>query len=337
MQCERKVKPMNPLQQNLIIFKVDNGEVSVDVKLDNDTVWLNLNQLTQLFERDKSVISRHLKNIFTEQELEQNSTVAKFATVQQEGGHEVQRDIEFYNLDVIISVGYRVNSKRGTQFRQWASRVLKDHLVQGYSLHQQRLCEKGIKDLQKAMGLLSQTLQRQSLVHEIGYQAIEIINHYAKTWHLLLAYDENSLISPATLTESPKILEYDTVLMAIDELKQTLIQKGEATPLFGQQREGQLQAILGTIHQTFDETFLYPSCIERAAHLLYFVIKDHPFVDGNKRIGSFLFLLYLQSQNSDFTQLNDLTLVALTLLVAESDPKDKDLMIKLILNLMAKG
>lgn len=325
---------MNPLQQNLIIFKADNGEISVDVKLDQDTVWLNLNQLTQLFERDKSVISRHLKNIFMEEELEQNSVVANFATT---AADDKTYQVEYYNLDAIISVGYRVNSKRGTQFRQWASRVLKDHLVQGYSLHQQRLYEKGIEDLQKAMGLLSQTLQRQSLVHEIGHQAIEIINHYAKTWHLLLAYDENTLVFPTTLADSPKILEYDIVLIVIDELKQMLIQKGEATPLFGQQREGQLQAILGTIQQTFDETFLYPSCIERAAHLLYFVIKDHPFVDGNKRIGSFLFLLYLQSQDSDCTQFNELTLVALALLVAESDPKDKELMIKLILNLIAKG
>lgn len=326
----------NP-NQDLVIFKTDTGDVYVDVKLEQDTVWLTLNQLSQLFERDKSVISRHLKNIYSEEELDKDSTVANFATVQHEGEREILRDIEYYNLDAIISVGYRVNSKRGTQFRQWASKLLKDHLVQGYSLNQQRLYEKGIDELKRAMDLLSQTLQRQSLVHEVGYYAIEIINHYAKTWHLLLAYDENRLSSPTTLTESTQTLDYEPILAAIHDLKQTLIKKGEATPLFGQQRETQLQAILGTIHQTFAGVFLYPSCEERAAHLLYFVIKDHPFVDGNKRIGSFLFLLYLQSQNPSLKRIDDLTLVALALLIAESDPKDKDLMVKLIMNLIPKG
>ena len=154
---------------------------------------------------------------------------------------------------------------------------------------------------------------------------------------MLLAYDENRLSSPTTLTESTQILDYESVLAAIHDLKETLMQKGEATPLFGQQRETQLQAILGTIHQTFAEVFLYSSCEERAAHLLYFVIKDHPFVDGNKRIGSFLFLLCLQSQNPSLKRIDELTLVALALLIAESDPKDKDLMVKLTMNLIAKG
>lgn len=325
---------MTNSNQDLVIFKTDAGDVYVDVKLEQDTVWLNLNQLSQVFERDKSVISRHLKNIFNEEELEQNLVVAKFATT---AADEKIYQVEYYNLDAIISVGYRVNSKRGTQFRRWASKLLKEHLVQGYSLNQQRLYEKGINDLKRAMDLLSQTLQNQSLVHEVGYHAIEIINHYAKTWHLLLAYDENRLSSPTTLTESTQILDYESVLAAIHDLKETLMKKGEATPLFGQQRETQLQAILGTIHQTFAEVFLYPSCEERAAHLLYFVIKDHPFVDGNKRIGSFLFLLYLQSQNSSLKRIDDLTLVALALLIAESDPKDKDLMIKLTMNLITKG
>ena len=325
---------MNNPNQDLVIFKTDANDIYVDVKLEQDTVWLNLNQLSQLFERDKSVISRHLKNIFNEEELEQNSVVANFATT---AADEKIYQVEYYNLDAIISVGYRVNSKRGTQFRQWASKLLKEHLVQGYSLNQQRLYEKGIDDLRRAMDLLSQTLQRQSLVHEVGHHAIEIINHYAKTWHLLLAYDENRLSSPTTLTESTQTLDYEKALAAIDDLKETLMEKGEATPLFGQQRDTHLQAILETIHQTFAEVFLYPSCEERAAHLLYFVIKDHPFVDGNKRIGSFLFLLYLQSQNASLKQIDDLTLVALALLIAESDPKDKDLMVKLTMNLITKG
>lgn len=229
----------NP-NQSLIFFKTFEGDIYVDVKLEQDTVWLNLNQLSQLFERDKSVISRHLKNIFSEEELDQSSTVANFATVQQEGEREIQREIEYYNLDAIISVGYRVNSKRGTQFRQWASKILKEHLVQGYSLNQQRLYEKGMDDLKRAMDLLSQTLQRESLIHEVGHHAIEIINHYAKTWYLLLAYDENRLSSPTTLIESTQTLDYKKALAAIHDLKETLLKKGEATPLFGQQRETQL-------------------------------------------------------------------------------------------------
>ena len=176
-----KFQTMTPTQQDLVIFKTDNDKIQVDVKLNQDTVWLNLNQLSALFERDKSVISRHLKNVFNEGELEYDSTVAKFATVQQEGGHEVQREIEYYNLDAIISVGYRVNSKRGTQFRKWASSILKEHLVQGYTFHQQRLYEKGITDLQKAMDLLAQTLERNVLVSDVGQSAVDIINLYAKT------------------------------------------------------------------------------------------------------------------------------------------------------------
>ena len=332
-----KFQTMTATQQDLVIFKTDNDKIQVDVKLNQDTVWLNLNQLSALFERDKSVISRHLKNVFNEGELEYDSTVAKFATVQQEGGHEVQREIEYYNLDAIISVGYRVNSKRGTQFRKWASSILKEHLVQGYTFHQQRLYEKGITDLQKAMDLLAQTLERNVLVSDVGQSAVDIINLYTKTWNLLLAYDEDRLSAPSNLIESNVIIDYETILPAIDALKQNLIEKDEATPLFGQQRDEHLKALFGNIHQTFDDVFLYPSCTERAAHLLYFVIKDHPFVDGNKRIGSFLFLLYLNAQDSSIFRISDSTLVALALLIAESDPKDKDLMIKLVMNLMSKG
>ena len=325
---------MTTIQQDLVTFKIDNDEIQVDVKLDHDTVWLNLNQLAELFERDKSVISKHLRNVFNEDELEQHAVVAKFATTASDGK---TYQVEYYNLDAIISVGYRVNSKRGTQFRKWASSVLKEHLVQGYTFHQQRLYEKGITDLQKAMNLLAQTLERNVLVTDVGQGAVDIINAYAKTWKLLLAYDEDRLSVPSNLIESNVIVDYETILPAINALKLSLIEKKEATPLFGQQRDEHLKALFGNIHQTFDDVFLYPSCSERAAHLLYFVIKDHPFVDGNKRIGSFLFLLYLNAQDPSISRINDSTLVALALLIAESDPKDKDLMIKLVMNLMCKG
>jgi DNA ligase (NAD+) len=186
------------------------------------------------------------------------------------------------------------------------------------------------------MDLLAQTLSKNTLITDIGQGAVDVINAYAKTWNLLLAYDEDRLSVPTDLTQSNVSVDYETILPAIDALKQNLIEKEEATPLFGQQRDEHLKALFGNIHQTFDDVFLYPSCTERAAHLLYFVIKDHPFVDGNKRIGSFLFLLYLNAQDSAKEKINDSTLVALALLVAESDPKDKDLMINLIMNLMGK-
>ncbi len=325
---------MNEFPQNLIIFKTDSDEIQV--RLNQDTVWLTLAQIAELFAVQKPAIHKHLQNIYKTNELSRDSTVSNLEIVQAEGKRNVKRNLELYNLDAIIAIGYRVNSMRATQFRQWASSVLKEHLIKGYSFHQQRLYEKGMVELQKAMDLLSQTLQKNELVSDVGQNVLDIINHYAKTWNVLLAYDEDRLSLPEALTESSQILEYETILPAIKALKENLIQKGEAAPLFGQAKDEQLQAIFGNIHQTFGDVFLYPSHIERAAHLLYFVIKDHPFIDGNKRIGSFLFIVYLR-QDATFARINDSTLVALALLVAESDPKDKDLMVKLIINLIAKG
>jgi prophage maintenance system killer protein/prophage antirepressor-like protein len=331
-----KLQTMTTTQQDLVIFKTDSGDVTLQVKLDNDTVWLTLAQISELFDVQKPAIHKHLKNIYNTDELSRESTVSNLEIVQTEGTRDVKRNLELYNLDAIIAIGYRVNSKRATQFRKWASSVLKEHLVQGYTFHHQRLYEKGMTDLQKAMDLLAQTLEKNTLVTDVGQGAVDIINAYAKTWNLLLAYDEDRLSSPANTIESNIIIDYETILPAIEALKHNLIEKGEATPLFGQQRDEHLKALFGNIHQTFDDVFLYPSSSERAAHLLYFVIKDHPFVDGNKRIGSFLFLLYLNAQDSSTSRVNDSTLVALALLIAESDPKDKDLMIKLVMNLISK-
>ena len=328
---------MSSLKQDLVIFKTNNNEITLEVRLDHDTVWLNLNQLAQLFERDKSVISRHLRNIFQEGELE-SSTVAEFATVQQEGTRSVRRGIDHYSLDVVIALGYRINSKRGMQFRQWASKILKGHLVRGYSLNQDRLQAKGADDLRQAVDRLSKTLQKQSVTSSDKNRVMEIISHYAQAWRLLLAYDEDRLSFPTTLVKADQMLtlDYKTAHKAIQDLKEVLTKKGEAFGPFGQQRDEQLKAILGTINQTFARQPLYTSLEERAAHLLYFIIKDHPFVDGNKRIGSFLFLLYLQSQGVSLQRIDNSTLVSLALLVAESDPKDKKSMIKLIINLIVE-
>ncbi|MBP9675046.1 MAG: virulence protein RhuM/Fic/DOC family protein [Bacteriovoracaceae bacterium] len=322
------------MNKQIIIFQTVDGKVSIDVQVENETVWLSLTQMAELFERDRSVISRHLNKIFKENELNKESTVANFATVQLEGNREVTRNIEFYNLDAIISVGYRVNSKRGTQFRQWASQKLKDYLINGYSLNQKKMTKERVDEIQRTLHLFTNTLQSQALVNEKGVEVLSLILSYAKTWHLLFQYDENDLELPKNCTPSKTILNYTDSIIAIDTLKRQLVACGEATPLFGQQSGNQLAGILGNIEQTFAGEALYASSEEKAAHLLYFIIKDHPFSDGNKRIGTLLFLYYLRKQGVSLTSLSNTSLVALALLIAESDPIDKNTMIRLIVNLL---
>lgn len=320
----------------IILCQTENGRAAVDVYLRDDTVWMPLNDIARLFDRDKSVISRHLRNIFDTGELAREATVAKNETVQNEGGRKVTRNIEWFNLDVIISVGYRVNSKRGTQFRIWATSILKDHLVKGYTLNQRRLAEKGVHEAQQVLSLLTNTLENQNLVSDEGISVLNIVNRYAKTWQLLLQYDEDNLPKPQTKQVTSQVLDLEGARKAISSLKQQLLAKTEATDLFGNERSDGLAGIVGAIHQTFGGQDLYPSIEEKAANLLYFVIKDHPFTDGNKRIGSFLFLLFLQMNGLlGKKYFDNKALVALTLLTAASDPGQKDLLIRLIVNLLS--
>lgn len=314
----------------IVIYKAKDGHVEIDVQLSNETVWLSLTQMAKLFGRDKSVISRHLLNIFKNNELERNSVVANFATTAADGK---TYQIDHYNLDAIISLGYRVNSKEGIRFRKWASEVLKKYLIDGYVLREKRLAELGIKELQQAVELLQKTLIANELVNPIGAETIQLIMSYAKTWHLLLAYDEDRLALPEKGKAVSVSLNYHEVIEAISSLKINLAARSEATALFGQEREGGFESILRNLEQSFGGEALYKSIEEKAAHLLYFVIKDHPFTDGNKRIGCFVFLLYLKLQKIP-CKLNDNGLVALALLIAESDPKQKDLMVRLITNLL---
>jgi prophage maintenance system killer protein len=304
-------------------------------------VWLTLNQMADLFGRDKSVVSRHLRNIFVTNELSRKATVAKNATVQIEGDREVTRTVEYYNLDAIISVGYRVNSKRGTQFRIWATQTLKDHLIRGYTLNERRLREKGLSEAEQAIQLLSRTLTRRNLVNDEGRGVLDVVSRYAKSWLLLKEYDEERLSVPTRRRPSRTSLDYPHARAAIEALKTHLLERGEATPLLGQERGEQFPALLGSIEQTFDGQPLYPSIEEKAAHLLYFVIKDHPFADGNKRIGSFLFILFLRENGyledaHGQIKINDNALVALALLIAESEPRNKELMIRLVMNLLVE-
>lgn len=317
--------------QQIQIFTSADGQAQLEVALDPETAWLSLDQMTELFGRDKSVISRHLRNVFTEGELERDAVVAKNATTAADGK---TYQIDYYNLDVIISVGYRVKSQRGVQFRKWATRILKDHLVQGYTLNQRRLQERGI-EFEQAVNLLSRTLSNQGLVSAEGEAVAGVISDYARTWSLLQGYDEQQLAEVGLKQSDMRPLELDEALTAISELKQTLIGKGEATMLFGQLRGDGLASALATIEQGFGDELFYPNVASRAAHLLYFVIKNHPLADGNKRCGSFLFLWYLRRNSGLLARpveqlINDNTLVALALLVAESLPDQKALMIRLI-------
>ena len=320
--------------QNIIIYQNNEGNINVEVTLLNNDLWLSLNQIAELFGRDKSVISRHLSNIFKEEELDKKSTVAFFATVQTEGGHEVSRQIEHFNLDAIISVGYRVNSKRGTQFRRWSSKVLKDHLQKGYSINRLGLDVLKIKELQQSIELLSNTLMHQELVTDIGQEILAIIIHYNKTWDTLLRYDEDRLQPNNEQNDELIDFHYAEAMAAIAQLKADLINKTEASTLFGNLKDNQLAAILGNLSQTFDNQPLYQTHIERAAHLLYFIIKDHPFSDGNKRIGCLLFLMYLHKVGLKNIAPENNSLIAMALLVAESNPVHKDLIIQLIMRLM---
>jgi prophage maintenance system killer protein len=322
---------MNPNTQQVQIYQSEDGQLVLSVAFDRDTVWLSLDDMAQLFERDKSVISRHLRNVFTEGELERASVVAKNATTAADGK---TYQVDHYNLDVVISVGYRVKSRRGVQFRQWATRTLKQHLLDGYTLNQRRLKERGI-EFEQAVALLSQTLNHQQLVNVEGAAVLSVIADYARSWSLLQGYDDQSLGALPNKQKGMQALHLPDVLAAITQLKTTLMAKGEATVLFGQVRGEGLASSIATIEQGFGDEWFYPHVASRAAHLLYFVIKNHPLADGNKRSGSFLFLWYLRLNQHLLAKpveqlINDNTLVALALLVAESKPDQKELMIRLV-------
>ncbi len=318
------------MQNEILIYEDANTAGTVQVHLAGETVWLTQEQMSELFGRERSVITKHLGNIFKEGELERQAVCANFAHTATDGK---TYQVDHFNLDVIISVGYRVKSLRGTRFRQWATGILRQHLVQGYTLNQQRLAERGLDEAQAALELLSRTLQTNALVDDTGRAVLALITSYAKTWRLLLQYDEDSLALPAGCRPSRGVLAYQRAGDAIGQFKTDLMQRGEATGLFGQERGDALAGILGNIEQTMFGEPLYKSREVRAAHLLYFVIKDHPFSDGNKRIGSFLFLLYLH-QEAMALRVDQSTLTALALLIAESAPANKDLLIRLIVNLL---
>ncbi|WP_419597139.1 RhuM family protein [Thiolapillus sp.] len=319
---------------NIIIFESDTQQV--EVRLEGETLWLTQKQMGELFGTTAENVLMHLKNIFSDNELPKSSTTKDFLAVRQEGARQVKRRLKHYNLDAIISVGYRVNSTRATRFRQWATRVLRENLTRGYSLNEHRLAQQGLSELEQAVALLGKTLVRQELVSDIGREVVGLILGYAKTWRLLLDYDEGELSEPPGTRLARGVLGPDEARRALDALATELRSRGEASELFARDRGDGLASILGNIEQTMFGEPLYKSREERAAHLLYFTIKNHPFSDGNKRSAAFLFLLYLRQEGISLT-LDENGLTALTLLIAESDPKAKELMVRLVMHLLLPG
>ena len=314
----------------IILYQVPEGDIKLDVRLERETIWLNLNQLSTLLGRDKSVISRHLRNVFKEGELNRSATVAKYATVQAEGERKVRRDVEYFNLDAIISVGYRVNSKRGTQFRIWATRVLRDHIVKGYTVNQSRL-----KELNQTIRLIADTASRRDLTGDEAKVLLAVIGDYNRALQLLDDYDHQRVPKPETSGRVIHPLEYDEALRIVDQLRSQFSESA----VFGVEKDKGLASALGAIMQTAGGHDVYPNLEEKAANLIYFLVKNHAFIDGNKRIAAALFLWFLERNEAlmltdDRPRISNAALVAVTLLIAESRPAEKDILVRIVTHLL---
>ena len=325
----------NANRGEIIIYRAEDNTVQLDVRMENETVWLNLNQMARLFDRDKSVISRHIRDVFRERELSKEATVAKNATVQIEGGRAIVRQMDYYNLDVIISVGYRVKSQRGVQFRQWANRILKDYLVKGYAINE-KLRREQLSDLRQLVQIVGRTMQSKSVESEDETQAIfDVVLDYTYALDTLDNYDYERLTVKETTPEARFHATYENAMQTIAALRE----KFGGSTLFGNEKDDSFKSSIGQIYQTFGGKDLYPSVEEKAAMLLYLVTKNHSFSDGNKRIAATLFLWFLNNNGilyrEDGTKrLADNTLVALTLMIAESRTEEKDTMVKVVVNLI---
>ena len=326
------------LSDKIVICRTADGQTTVDVKMDGDTVWLSQAQMAELFQTDRTSILRHIKNIYKTGELEENPTCAFFAQVRTEGKRTVTRQIPYYNLDMIISVGYRVNSLRGTQFRIWANKVLKEYLVKGYAVNK-ALTEQRYTELKQLVAVLGRTVKAQeALTSDDALNLVEVVSDYAYALDTLDKYDYQQLAVEQTTNEAKFRATYEGAMQAIEELKA----KFGGSQWFAHEKDDSFKSSIGQIYQTFGGQDLYPSVEEKAAMLLYLVTKNHSFSDGNKRIAATLFLWFMAGNgilyNPDGTKrIADNTLVALTLMIAESRTEEKDVMVKVVVNLINKN
>jgi len=310
----------------IVLYTAPDGAVSLDVKLEQETVWLTQKQMSELFDTERSVITKHLNNIFTSGELERESNVQKMHIAGSD------KPVAFYALDAVLSVGYRVNSKRGTQFRMWATRVLKDHLLKGYTVNERRL-----RDLNQAVRLIAGMADRRDLSGDEAKALLQVVGEYRFALDLLDDYDYQRVGAPPAGEKVTSPLSYPETLRIVEQLRERF----GVSALFGRQKDEGLQAALGAVMQTFGGRELYPSLEEKAANLLYFLIKNHAFIDGNKRIGAALFLWFLEKNGAirnrkGERRISDAALVALTLLIAESKPQEKEIIVRIVTHLLCE-
>jgi len=326
------------MENQIVIYQTDNGQTAIDVRMENETVWLTQAQMATLFQKDRTVIGRHIRNVFKEGELDEKVVCANFAHTTQHGaiiGKQQRQEVLLYNLDVIISVGYRVKSQRGVQFRQWANRVLKDYLIKGYALNE-KIRRSQIGELRQLVQMVGRTLQNQPLLKNDENQALfDIVVDYTYALDTLDDYDYQRLGVKETTQEEKFQATYDNAMQAIAALRE----KFGGSSLFGNEKDNSFKSSIGQIYQTFDGNDLYPSVEEKAAMLLYLVTKNHSFSDGNKRIAATLFLWFLNNNGILYREdgskrIADNTLVALTLMIAESKSEEKDVMVKVVVNLI---
>ena len=322
-------------ENKIIIYQTEDGQTQIDVRLENDTVWLTQAQMVELFQTTKQNVSLHVSNVFKEGELDQESTVKEYLTVQQEGKRAVSRQVKYYNLDVIISVGYRVKSKRGTAFRIWARRVLKDYLIKGYAVNE-RIRKEQIGELRQLVGIIGRAIQKKEIESNDENQALfDIVVDYTYALDTLDNYDYERLSISKTTQEDKFHATYENAMQAINALRE----KFGGSTLFGNEKDDSFKSSIGQIYQTFGGEELYPSVEEKAAMLLYLVTKNHSFSDGNKRIAATLFLWFLNNNRILYREdgskrIADNSLVALTLMIAESRTEEKDVMVKVVVNLI---
>lgn len=328
---------MNNNESSIVLYTAGDGKTQIDVKLDNETVWLTQQQMSVLFDTDRTSILRHIANIYKTSELDETATCAKIAQVRREGRREVRREVAYYNLDLIISVGYRVNSKNATMFRRWATSVLKDYLVKGYALNDRMRLER-YEELKSVVHLMARTLEAQQLPSEEAEGMFNVVQDYVYALDTLDRYDYQALAVDRTTQEESFHATYDNAMEAINRLKE----KFGGSALFANEKDESFKSSIGQIYQTFGGKELYPSVEEKAAMLLYLVVKNHSFSDGNKRIAAMLFLWFLSKNGILYAEdghkrIADNTLVALTLMIAESRVEEKDTMVKVVVNLINKN